>query len=44
MGIFFAALLLAGFVLFGALRWRLPTSIDEPAMESEAQATTEPAP
>jgi curved DNA-binding protein CbpA len=43
MGIFFAALVLAGFVLFGALTWRLPTSIDGPAAESEAQATTEPA-
>jgi hypothetical protein len=35
----FAALVMAAFVMFGALTSRFPTSVDEPVTESGAQAT-----
>jgi curved DNA-binding protein CbpA len=39
VGLLFAALVMAAFIMFGALTSRFPASVDEPATESEAQST-----
>lgn len=39
VGMLFAALVMAAFVMFGALTSRFPISVDEPVTESGAQAT-----